>query len=116
MNDDTHYDMDYDANGDAYARPAGASYPSGYPAEGPAGAHPTHTDLGSASGRHPVNTGHLVMGVAFLGLALVWLLYTTGVISGADLRWFMPMPWLVGGLAGLAAVMLSGRSRRRATS
>ena len=61
------------------------------------------------SGRHPVSVGHLVMGVAFLGLATVWLLFETDVVQSDDLRWFLPLPWLAGGLAGLLAVALTGR-------
>jgi hypothetical protein len=61
------------------------------------------------SGRHPVSVGHLVMGVAFLGLATVWLLFETEVVGRDDLRWFLPLPWLAAGLAGLLAVALTGR-------
>lgn len=63
------------------------------------------------SGRHPVNVGHLVMGIAFLGLTLVWVLRFTGTVSGGDLRWLMPAPWLAAGLAGLAAVVWGSRRR-----
>lgn len=63
------------------------------------------------SGRHPVNVGHLVMGVAFLGLTGIWLLFETGVVDGDDLRWVMPLPWLAAGVAGLLAVVLTGRRR-----
>lgn len=61
------------------------------------------------SGRHPVSVGHLVMGVAFLGLATIWLLLETDSIGNDDLRWFLPLPWLAAGLAGLLAVALTGR-------
>lgn len=61
------------------------------------------------SGRHPVSVGHLVMGVAFLGLATIWLLLETDTIGTDDLRWFLPLPWLAAGLAGLLAVALTGR-------
>ena len=61
------------------------------------------------SGRHPVNVGHLVMGVAFVGLATIWLLFETKVVLTDDLRWFMPLPWVAAGLAGLLAVALTGR-------
>ena len=61
------------------------------------------------SGRHPVSVGHLVMGVAFLGLATIWLLFETKVVLSDDLRWFLPLPWLAAGLAGLLAVALTGR-------
>lgn len=67
-----------------------------------------------AAGRHPVSVGHLVMGVAFLGLALVWALLTADVIDVPDLRWLSPLPWVAAGAAGLAAVAVSARRRRRA--
>jgi hypothetical protein len=57
----------------------------------------------SASGRHPVNVGHLVMGIAFLGLALIWALIESGVASASDLRWLLPVPWVAAGVVGLAA-------------
>ena len=63
------------------------------------------------SGRHPVNVGHLVMGVAFLGLTGIWVLFETGAIGSDDLRWLMPLPWLAAGVAGLLAVVLTGRRR-----
>ena len=63
------------------------------------------------SGRHPVNIGHLVMGVAFLGLTGIWVLFESGAIDSDDLRWLMPLPWLAAGVAGLLAVVLTGRRR-----
>ena len=63
------------------------------------------------SGRHPVNVGHLVMGVAFLGLTVIWALFETDSIGSDDLRWLMPLPWLAAGVAGLLAVVLAGRRR-----
>ena len=41
-------------------------------------------------GHHPVNVGHLVMGVAFLGLFVVWLLVTTGTVALEENRWLLP--------------------------
>lgn len=38
------------------------------------------------TGRHPVNVAHLVMGIAFLGLALVWVLYQADLVGPGDLR------------------------------
>jgi hypothetical protein len=61
------------------------------------------------SGRHRVSVAHLVMGVAFLGLATIWLMIETKVVLTDDLRWFLPLPWLAAGLAGLLAVALTGR-------
>lgn len=64
------------------------------------------------SGRHPVNIGDLVMGIAFLGLATIWLLFETEVVRGNDLNWLLPLPWLAAGLAGLIGISLTGRRSR----
>jgi len=56
-----------------------------------------------ASGRHPVNIGHLVMAVAFLGLVVIWALLESGVASASDLRWLLPVPWVAAGAVGLVA-------------
>ena len=53
-----------------------------------------------AEGRHPVNIGHLVMGVAFAGLAVVWALIAGDVVEGDDIRWLLPAPWVLAGIAG----------------
>lgn len=57
------------------------------------------------SGFHPVNVGHLVMGVAFAGMVLVWALVQGDVVADEELRWLMPMPWIAAGAAGLAATV-----------
>ena len=62
------------------------------------------------SGRHPVNIGHLVMGVAFIGLTLVWALVASDTVEGSDIRWLMPIPWVAGGIAGVLATVLTNRS------
>ena len=56
-----------------------------------------------AAGRHPVNIGHLVMGVALLGLAVIWALIESGAASASDLRWMLPVPWVAAGVVGLVA-------------
>lgn len=66
------------------------------------------------SGRHPVNVGHLVMGIAFLAMVGVWALIQTDVVHGSDVRWLLPVPWVLAGLGGLLAMALSG-SRRWST-
>lgn len=71
--------------------------------------YPTAEADGASSGRHPVSVGHLVMGVAFLGLSAIWLLLESDTVGTDDLRWFLPLPWLAAGLAGLLAVALTGR-------
>jgi hypothetical protein len=63
------------------------------------------------SGRHPVNVGHLVMGIAFLGLVGVWALIQTEAVTGSDVRWLLPVPWVLAGLAGLLAIGISGSKR-----
>ena len=61
------------------------------------------------SGWHPVNITHLVMGVAFAGMLLVWALLQGDVVETDELRWLMPIPWLAAGAAGLAATVWPSR-------
>ena len=63
------------------------------------------------SGRHPVNIGHLVMGLALLGIVGVWALVQTDTVPGDDIRWLLPIPWVVAGAAGLAVTAVSGSRR-----
>ncbi|WP_341923769.1 hypothetical protein [Nocardioides psychrotolerans] len=65
------------------------------------------------SGRHPVNVAHLVMGIAFLGLALVWSLVQYDVVEGRDIRWLLPVPWVLAGAAGLAAIAVTSTRRHQ---
>lgn len=67
------------------------------------------------SGWHPVNVGHLVMGVAFLGLAAVWMLVATDAVELSRNQWVLPAPWIVAGLIGLAAAAFRGRRHRSGT-
>ena len=67
-----------------------------------------------AAGRHPVNVGHLVMGLAFLGLVGIWSLIVNDVVDDDAIRWLLPIPFVLAGLGGLAALAVSG-SRRYAT-
>ncbi|MDR7251633.1 hypothetical protein J2X46_000605 [Nocardioides sp. BE266] len=64
------------------------------------------------SGRHPVNIGQLVMGVAFAGMVLVWALVQGDVVETDELRWLLPIPWLAAGAAGLAATVWPSRKSR----
>lgn len=64
------------------------------------------------SGRHPVNVGHLVMGVALLGLFAAWALIIGDVVEGEDVRWLLPTPWVLAGAAGLVALAVSGHRGR----
>ena len=61
------------------------------------------------SGRHPISIGHLVMGIAFLGIVVVWALIEADAVSGDDIRWLLPVPWVLAGLAGLIATTRRGR-------
>ena len=62
-----------------------------------------------AHGRHPVNIGYLVMGIAFLGLVGIWAVIQSDLVEGADVRWLMPVPWVFAGIAGLLATTLTAR-------
>jgi hypothetical protein len=73
----------------------------------------TYGGQSGTSGRHPVDIGHLVMGVAFMGMVGVWALFESGIVEGTDLNWFLPLPWLAAGAAGLAAVTVNSRRRAR---
>lgn len=64
------------------------------------------------SWRHPVNVGHLVMGIAFAGMVLVWALIAGNLVADDDIRWLMPIPWVSAGGAGLVAMTLTARRRR----
>ena len=55
------------------------------------------------SGLHPVNIGHLVMGIAILGIVVVWILVMADAVTGDDIRWLLPVPWVLAGGAGLLA-------------
>jgi len=55
------------------------------------------------SGLHPVNVLHLVMGVALLGIAVIWALVESDTAAASDLRWLLPLPWVAAGVAGLVA-------------
>lgn len=68
------------------------------------------------SGRHPINTGHLVMGLVFAGLLVVWALVSTDVVANSDLRWLLPIPWVAGGAIGLAAAAYANVTSRRGTT
>lgn len=61
------------------------------------------------SGQHPVSIGYLVMGVAFSGLFGMWAVIANGALQGEDLRFIAPIPWLLAGIAGLAAIVASNR-------
>ena len=61
------------------------------------------SDPTERSGVHPVNVLHLVMGVAFLGIVVIWALVESDTVGASDLRWLLPIPWVAAGIAGLVA-------------
>ncbi len=63
---------------------------------------------------HPVQIGHLVMGLAFLGLVAIWAVIQADLVPSDDVRWLLPLPWVFAGAAGLIAVVVSGRRRSAA--
>ena len=62
-----------------------------------------------AGGKHPVNILHLVMGVVFLGVVTIWGLIQQQFASTDDLRWLIPLPWVIAGATGLAVITMSSR-------
>ena len=71
----------------------------------------TTLDTERETGWHPVNVGHLVMGIALLGLVAIWALVVGDVVEGEDVRWLLPTPWVLAGAAGLVALAVTGRGR-----
>ena len=69
----------------------------------------------SESGRHPVNVGHLVMGIAFAGLVVIWAIVQADVVENDEIRWLLPAPWVLAGAVGLVAATLASRRRTRPT-
>ncbi len=72
----------------------------------------THTTGKPSTGRrrgfHSVNIGHLVMGIAFLGIFVAWILVASDAVTGADVRWLLPVPWVLAGIVGLVATATRG--------
>ncbi|WP_139978075.1 hypothetical protein [Nocardioides litoris] len=86
------------------------------PAPGPT-TDPTGDPGTTLPARHPVNVGHLVMGVALAGLTVVWALVAFDVVADDDIRWLLPVPWVLAGAAGLVGLVAADRrraARRRA--
>lgn len=71
----------------------------------------SNTTTAPNGARHPVNIGHLVMGLAFAGLVGVWALIVGDAVDGDDIRWLLPLPWVFAGAVGLLAVTLASRRR-----
>jgi drug/metabolite transporter (DMT)-like permease len=62
-----------------------------------------------------VSVGHLVMGIAFLGLVGVWAVIQADAVDNDHIRWLLPVPWVLAGLGGLIALGLSSRRTRPTT-
>ena len=54
---------------------------------------------------------HLVFGLVFLGLAGLWALAASGVVSSDD-AWLLPGLLVLAGAAGLVAALVTGRRSR----
>ncbi len=63
-----------------------------------------------------VKIPHLVFGLLFLGIAGIWALGVSDLISGEQLAILGPGVLIVAGVIGLAASLANGRNRRRAAS
>ena len=48
------------------------------------------------------------MGLALLGIVGIWALVQGDVVTGDDVRWLMPIPWVVAGIVGLVATAITG--------
>ncbi len=70
--------------------------------------------VGRTTSRHPLSIGHLVMGVAFAGLTVVWALVAGDIVEGEDVRYLLPAPWVLAGAAGLLALVVTDRRRHGA--
>lgn len=69
--------------------------------------------MSSKDNFHPVNLTHLVAGLVFLGFAGIWVALTVGWMPVDDLRWVLPVPWLLAGSVGLLVATGSQRRRER---
>ncbi|GGD23693.1 hypothetical protein [Nocardioides daphniae] len=66
-------------------------------------------------GLHPVNLTHLIMGTVLAAFAGIWVAIEVASLPVDDLRWVLPVPWLLAGSAGLLAATLGRRRRERVT-
>jgi hypothetical protein len=62
-----------------------------------------------------VKIPHLVFGLLFLGVAGIWALGTSDVLSGEKLAILGPGVLIAAGVIGLVAGLASSRNRRRST-
>ena len=68
-------------------------------------------DIDRPTGFHPVNIGHLVMGVVILAGLGCWALVQTDTVTGDDIHWLLPVPWVLAGVVGLVATAVTGSRR-----
>ena len=61
---------------------------------------------------HRPSVLHLVVGLVFLGLAALWGLSASGVVSSED-TWLLPGLLVVAGVTGLVAALAGSRHRTR---
>ncbi|WP_104105999.1 hypothetical protein [Nocardioides sp. 616] len=82
-----------------------------FDAYGPRSTEPYAADESAQrpDGRHPLDVTHLVMGIAFLSFVGVWALISSDLVRIDDLRWLLPVPWVLAGLGGLLATAFGTR-------
>jgi hypothetical protein len=74
---------------------------------------PSYSPAPQPAADRSVKVPHLVFGLLFLGIAGIWALGTSNVISGEHLAVLGPGVLIVAGVIGLAASLANGRNRRR---
>ncbi|WP_370246723.1 hypothetical protein [Nocardioides sp.] len=67
---------------------------------------------GGPSGAGDLRVGALIAGLVMLGMVVVWGLVVGDVADHRDLRYLLPLPWVLGGTAGLVALVVRDRGRR----
>lgn len=72
---------------------------------------PEYDEAPRRTALHPLNVAHLVMGLVFLAIVGAWALIQADVVAGDDIRWLLPLPWVLGGTIGLAATAASSVRR-----
>ena len=116
LNDDLNHETGRETETDMDGNESTGTDSTGTDSTGTETAYDTRTGVDTdtdtrPAGRHPVNIGHLVMGLAFAGLVVIWALIEGEVIADNDIRWLLPIPWVLAGTAGLLAVTLGNRRR-----
>lgn len=71
------------------------------------------SDMTNERGTHPVSVTHLVMGLVFLGAAVVWGLAELDLVEIDGARWIVPLVFVVAGAVGLVVTVGRGLGRRR---